>query len=120
MQIADRLWERAADRLARRIWTELEDRNRLPLPAVFYDVVVDDPDLLERYEFRDLLACSPRAAAVEAYKRAMRASGFRCVAHHPPGDEQTVAVAPEMTQWSVVHLAGQHPQLSYEETRGAH
>lgn len=109
-----RIGEKMADRLAERTWERLEDFNALPLPTRGYDVVVDDPQLSARHVHRDVLAATPTAAGIEAYKRVMRAEGFRCVVAHPAGDERTVDVARDvMSAYTVVHLAGQHPAIDY-------
>jgi hypothetical protein len=105
-----RLVEVFADRLIERI--ECEDG--LPLPTRTWDVVVDDPTLAARHEYRGLLATTARAAGVKAYEKAMRDEGFRCMAIHPPGDETTLAIAREGgLLWSVVHQHRKHPDIDY-------
>jgi hypothetical protein len=108
------LWDRVADRLAARIEERLEAVNELPLPQRMFDVVVDDPDMSQRHDYRFIAACSSKAAGIEAYRRAIRDEGFRVCASHRPGDETTVDLAGEFRHYATVHETNRHPVLVAE------
>lgn len=118
---AGKLWtlfgERMADKCAEKLMLRMEQENALPLPALLYDVVVDDPEMAARHEYLALEAISPLAARIAGYRRAMRDEGFRCVHGHPPGDETTLSVADEASIYATVHLAGDHPAIDYAGPR---
>jgi hypothetical protein len=101
-----KFFDRVTDAFADKLMVRMEQENALPLPTKWYDVVVDDPEMFAKHEYRDISAVSARAAGIEGYRRAMRDEGFRCVASHGAGDEVTVeVVSVEASMWAVVHLA---------------
>jgi hypothetical protein len=103
-----------ADTLSDKLIRRLEEENQLPLQELTYDVVVDDPDMSQRYEIVSVRACSPLAASLAAYREAMRREGFRCVRHHAAGDEVTVSFASREAAmlYASVHAHGKHPAIS--------
>jgi len=61
-----------ANAFAKQLIERLEYEDALPLPTQKWDVVVDDPDMLSKHEFRGFEATTPLAAAVAApSKRAL-------------------------------------------------
>lgn len=114
-RVGDDLWNRVAGRLADKLYSRLEDEGALPLPERMFDVVVDDPEMRQKHEYKGLLAISPRAAAVEATRRAIRDEGYRSMATLPAGDEQSLAIAADTAVFATVHRVGEHPQIAYDE-----
>lgn len=110
-----RLGDALAERISQKLLERMEDEGELPLEPKGYDVVVDDPEMSGRHEYQGIAAVSAKAAGVEAYRRAMRDEGFRCVSHHPPGDEVTVEGASRDCgqMWATVHQRGKHPAIEY-------
>jgi hypothetical protein len=81
---------------------------------LLWDVVIDDPEMLARHEFRDVPAADPTTAGVLALQEAYRREGFRCSARHGAGDERMLPVAFHCVHWAEVHRPGRHPRIDYD------